>query len=111
MALDIQQQMLIEQRIGNEAKSPVAAYLLCLFLGWFGAHRIYLGRTGSGVAMLIMSLTGIVLSVLILPLALLVVTGIWAFVDLFLIGGILREEKEALRMRLSTGMEGGAIAA
>jgi TM2 domain-containing membrane protein YozV len=102
MAIDIQQQILIEQRINNDAKSPVAAYLLCLFLGCFGAHRIYLGRTGSGVAMLIMSLAGIGLFFLIAPLALLFVTGIWAFVDLFLIGGIIRDDKDAIRQRLST---------
>ena len=43
MALTTQQHMLIEQRITNDAKSPVVAYLLLIFLGFFGAHRFYLG--------------------------------------------------------------------
>lgn len=105
MALDVQQQILIEQRVSNDAKSPVAAYFLCFFLGIFGAHRIYLGRTGSGIAMLALSLVGILLSFLILPLVLLLVTGVWAFIDLFLIGGIIREDKEALRQRLSSASD------
>src|SRR5205807_4789071 len=48
--LDIQQQMLIEQRISNMKPSTGVAYLLAIFLGVFGAHRFYLKRTGSAVA-------------------------------------------------------------
>jgi len=34
-------------------KNIAIAYILWFILGWFGIHRLYLGRTGSGVAMLI----------------------------------------------------------
>lgn len=67
-------------------KSAGAAYLLCIFLGVFGVHRFYLGRTGSGLAMLLITLLTIGFGV--------IVTGIWALVDLFLIGGILREANQ-----------------
>ena len=30
-------------------RSRVIALLLCLFLGWFGAHKFYLGKNGMGV--------------------------------------------------------------
>ena len=30
-------------------KSFITALLLCLFLGGIGAHRIYVGKTGTGV--------------------------------------------------------------
>lgn len=64
---------------GKASKSMVAALLLCLFLGGFGAHRFYVGKTGSAVAMLLITLlTGW----LIVPLA---IVGIWALVDLIMI--------------------------
>ena len=31
------------------AKSQVSALLLCIFLGLFGAHRFYVGKTGTGL--------------------------------------------------------------
>ena len=83
------QRMLIEQRIANDKPSTGAAYVLCLFLGAFGIHRFYLGRTGSAIAMLILGIT--VLGLLI--------TGVWAIIDLFLIPSIVREKVEALRQR------------
>jgi hypothetical protein len=58
------------------------AALLCFLLGPFGAHRFYAGKTGSGVAMLVLTLS--IIGV--------VVTGIWALVDLIvLIVGAFRD--------------------
>lgn len=34
-------------------KSKLVALLLCIFLGYFGAHRFYLGKTGSAVIYLL----------------------------------------------------------
>jgi TM2 domain-containing membrane protein YozV len=34
-------------------KSFVTALLLCLFLGWFGAHRFYVGKVRTGILMLL----------------------------------------------------------
>lgn len=41
-------------------KNKLIALLLCLFVGWLGVHRYYMGRVGSGVAMLLLYLTGFV---------------------------------------------------
>jgi TM2 domain/GYF domain 2 len=49
--------------------------LVCFFFGLFGIHRIVVGKVGSGVAQLILSLT--VVGMLI--------SGPWAFVDFILI--------------------------
>ena len=49
--------------------SRLAALLLCLFLGCLGVHRFYVGKIGTGVAM-IFTLGGL---------------GIWAFVDFIMI--------------------------
>lgn len=64
---------------GVSDRKLLPATLLCFFIGLFGAHRFYAGKTGSGVAMLVLSLS----------LVGLVVTGIWALVDLIvlIVGG------------------------
>ncbi len=68
-------------------KSTGASYLLWFFLGGFGAHRFYLGRTGSGIGMLLLGLLGWI------PLFLgWAVLGIWWLIDAFLIPDIIRQE-------------------
>ena len=57
----------------DDRNKLVAALLAAPFLiGWLGVHRFYLGRTGSGIAMLLLSCTFIGLFVTI-P---------WALVDM-----------------------------
>lgn len=104
MRLDTNQQILIEQRVTNDAKSPVIAYLLLVFLGGFGAHRFYLGKTGTAVTMLILWILGWVTAIIGVGLILLAAVGIWAFVDLFLIPGIIRADQQALRQKLAFEM-------
>ncbi|MGX6647553.1 TM2 domain-containing protein [Maricaulaceae bacterium MS644] len=91
MSLDTAERMLIEQRVTNDAKNIVVAYLLLIFLGLFGAHRFYLGRIGTAIVQLILTITffGIIIS------------GIWVFVDLFLVPGMVNQDKEKLRQRLT----------
>lgn len=83
--------MLIEQRVANDKPSTGAAYLLCIFLGFLGAHRFYLGAKGTGIVMLLLSLTffGMIIS------------GPWAFIDLFLIPGMIKDRTDGLRQRLT----------
>jgi TM2 domain-containing membrane protein YozV len=50
-------------------KRILPAFLLCFFVGLFGAHRFYVGKVGSGVAQLL-TIGGL---------------GIWTLVDLILI--------------------------
>ncbi len=40
-------------------KNRVLAALLAFFLGWFGAHKFYLGRIGQGILYLIFCWTAI----------------------------------------------------
>ena len=59
----------------TQGKSFVAALLLCLFLGAFGAHRFYTGHMKTAVAMLLVTL-------LLGWIGGAIVTGLWALVDL-----------------------------
>jgi TM2 domain-containing membrane protein YozV len=34
-------------------KSRLVTVLLCLFLGWLGLHRFYVGKIGTGVLMIV----------------------------------------------------------
>ena len=66
--------LILRQEVDDRKKSVAATWLLWVFLSVFGAHRFYLGRIGTGIAMLL-TLGGL---------------GIWALVDAFLIPGMLR---------------------
>lgn len=52
-------------------RNKIVAAVLAFFLGTLGIHRFYLGRTGSGIVMLVLSLTVIGL----------IVTAPWALID------------------------------
>ena len=71
----------------DERKSLSSAYILWGMLGPFGAHRFYLEKTGSAVAMLILTLTVIGI----------IVTLIWWIVDAVLTVGMVKDmNKEIL---------------
>jgi len=77
-------------------KSTGATYLLFLFLGGFGAHRFYLGKTGTAVGQLALGLLGwVTLFVAWLPL------GIWLLIDLFTIPGMVRDHNMAIADRFA----------
>ncbi|WP_462382522.1 TM2 domain-containing protein [Pseudomonas sp. Marseille-QA0892] len=100
----IQQEMLIEQKVANARKSTGVAYLLWFLFGGLGGHRFYLGKTGTAIAILLITLVG---CFTFFPL---IITGIWLLVDLFLIPGIIKDHSEQVRRdaRLEVGAMAGA---
>lgn len=63
------------------------AFLMAFFVGALGVHRFYVGKTGSGIAMLVLTLTivGIFIS------------GIWAFIDwIVIVSGSFRDSEDRL---------------
>jgi TM2 domain-containing membrane protein YozV len=77
-------------RYDANKKSVGIAYLLWFFFGALGAHRFYLRRTGSAVAMLLIFLVSLPLTLAAVVFIGLAVVGVCAFVDLFLIPAIAR---------------------
>ena len=69
----------------GSCKDWLVTLLLCLFAGCFGVHRFYVGKTGTGILML---LTGGGL-------------GVWAFIDMIVIlfGNFTDGEGKFIRLR------------
>lgn len=78
--------ILIEQRVTNDGKSIAVTYLLWFFLGFFSAHRFYLGRPGTAILQIFLNC---------------IIIGLfWTLIDAFLIPGMVRNEQAKLRDRL-----------
>lgn len=101
MTLSTQQSILVEQRLNNEKKSVGIAYLLWFLLGGLGAHRFYLGQTGSAVTILILSVLGWATVSVVIGIALLIAVVIWLLIDAFLIPRMVEQNKNLARMRIA----------
>lgn len=75
-----------------KGKNWVATLMLCWFLGMYGAHRFYTGKSNSAWVMLILSITGLGTFV----------SMIWALVDGFAIalGKFAHEDGDELYERI-----------
>lgn len=102
---DASRDLYIEQRIANEKKSALAAYLLWFFLGFFGAHRFYLGRWVSGLIMLALFGIGSALAVVLVGYLPLAVVAVWWVIDALLIPGMIGRDVRGLRGRLRQGFD------
>jgi TM2 domain-containing membrane protein YozV len=69
-------------------------------LGYFGAHRFYLGHIGSATAMLIIMLFSIVLTLIVIGFIGIIGIGMYWLVDAFLIPGIVKRHNMRLAARL-----------
>ena len=68
-------------------RSRLVCLLLCIFVGWAGAHRFYVGKIGTGTLMLLTTGGGIACT--IWPIG-----GIWVVIDLiFIISGSFRDKQ------------------
>lgn len=70
----------------NLKKSATLAYLLVFFVGMLGGHRFYLGRIATGIAQLLLTLTGVGM----------LISVVWAIIDLFLIPGMIQKYNDGV---------------
>ena len=66
-------------------KTMLIAILLCLFLGYFGAHRFYLNQNGTAIAQLILNIVGWLTCWILIGFIPLLIVWIWVLVDLIMI--------------------------
>ncbi len=83
-------------RYQSQAKSVLVAYILWWLFGLFGGQRFYTGRTGSAIAMLVITLVSFPLCFFLIGFLGLAVTGIWAIIDAFMIPGWIRSYNASL---------------
>jgi len=79
-------------------KSRLAVSLLAWFLGEFGAHRFYLGKIGTAIAMLVLGIVGwSTIWVVGFGLIFLIPVGIWALIDfIYAVSGNMKDKEGKL---------------
>ena len=87
--------MTVEQLVlyEDQKKSMAVAYVLWAFVGPFGAHRFYLGQTGTAVAQLVLTLS--IVGV--------IVTLIWWIVDAVLTHEMVKELNRDILAEITAG--------
>jgi TM2 domain-containing membrane protein YozV len=83
-------------RYDANKKSPLLAYLLWYFLGFFGAHRFYMGYKESGLAMCLIMVCSLVLTLIFIGVLGLIVMAVWWLADAFVLHGWVSSYNNAL---------------
>ncbi len=84
------------------AKSLLVTYLFWGFLGYVGAHRFYLRRYLSAWMMVALTIASGLLFFFSLGIIAISPIGIWLFIDLFLIPGMVRDYNAGLVITVHT---------
>jgi len=64
-------------------KSRLVALILCFLFGWLGVHRFYVGKTGTGILIIVLFFGFF---------------GIWPFIDFILIAVGAFRDKQGRRL-------------
>lgn len=88
--LDTRELLLLEQELKRHGKNMAVAYVLWYFLGLVGGHRFYMGKNGTAIVQLILTIT-----IIGIPF-----TWIWWVVDAFLVHTWVRDQNREMELRL-----------
>ncbi|AIS51873.1 hypothetical protein TKV_c06890 [Thermoanaerobacter kivui] len=84
---------ILNQEFKKRKRNPVVAWLLWFFLGGLGAHRFYLGKTTSGVILLLVT-------ILTVWWTFGIPTFIWLVVDAFLMNSMIRTKNNEIESQI-----------
>jgi TM2 domain-containing membrane protein YozV len=83
--------------VGISPKSRLATALFAFFLGQFGAHRFYIGKTGTAVVMLILTIVGWATFWILIGFVFLGIVWVWNLIDfIFAVAGMMRDSQGRL---------------
>jgi TM2 domain-containing membrane protein YozV len=83
--------------VGISPKSRLATALFAFFLGQLGAHRFYIGKTGTAVVMLVLTIIAIPLCLVIVGFFILGAVRIWSLIDfIFAVAGKMNDSQGLL---------------
>lgn len=84
----------MEASLMYKEKNMVVAYLLWFFLGAFGGHRFYLGKTKSAVGMLVLFILGLLTAgILLIPFY------IWFLADAYFVYKITSDHNDEMTLK------------
>ena len=70
---------------GISPKSKTAAALLAFFLGSLGIHRFYVGKVGTGIVMLLLTIIGSATYAFVVGIFILIAVELWVLIDFIMI--------------------------
>jgi len=83
--------------VGTSPKSRLATALFAFFLGQLGAHRFYIGKTGTAVVMLALTIVAIPLCFVLVGFFILGAVRIWSLIDfIFAVAGKMNDSQGLL---------------
>jgi TM2 domain-containing membrane protein YozV len=86
------------KKLGVSGKSRLGALLICGLVGLLfdigGIHRLYLGRIGTGVTMLVLTIVGFATCWFFVGIPILIVVWVWSLIDfIFIAMGRMKDNR------------------
>lgn len=96
-----EEKLVVNSEVQKQGKSFGVAFALAFFLGTIGVHRFYLGKMGSGIFQLILTVLGYLTAVFLIGFLFLGIVGVWVVIDWFLVGKLVNEYNKDLEEQLA----------